>query len=92
MVREFGRTIRQNGSRGTDHGRGALTLLIGDSVRGQVIDGGDRWPGLEGNHLGWSTDFRDIFWEFLARHMGAGESEIRRAVPHFSPSPVGAIG
>ncbi len=41
---EFGRTVRENGTRGTDHGTGGLMLLAGGAVRGGRVHG--RWPGL----------------------------------------------
>ncbi|WP_261384521.1 DUF1501 domain-containing protein [Vannielia litorea] len=42
---EFGRTVRENGSRGTDHGTGGLMLMAGGALRGGKVYG--RWPGLE---------------------------------------------
>lgn len=45
---EFGRTVRENGSNGTDHGTGGVMLMTGGAVRGGKVFG--RWPGLgEGN-------------------------------------------
>ncbi|KAF0113023.1 MAG: hypothetical protein FD150_2173 [Rhodobacteraceae bacterium] len=41
---EFGRTVRQNGSGGTDHGTGGAMLVAGGAVRGGAVHG--RWPGL----------------------------------------------
>ncbi|ATX67065.1 DUF1501 domain-containing protein [Roseinatronobacter bogoriensis] len=41
---EFGRTLRENGSRGTDHGTGGAMLLAGGAIRGGRMIGG--WPGL----------------------------------------------
>ncbi|AMY68415.1 DUF1501 domain-containing protein [Frigidibacter mobilis] len=41
---EFGRTVRENGSRGTDHGTGGAMLVAGGAVRGGRVHG--RWPGL----------------------------------------------
>lgn len=41
---EFGRTVRENGSRGTDHGTGGAMLLAGGAIRGGRVYG--RWPGL----------------------------------------------
>ena len=72
---EFGRTIAENGSRGTDHGRAtAMLVLGGDTWGGRVL--GD-WPTLapaarfEGRDLAVTTDFRDLFSEVLVRHLGA---------------------
>jgi uncharacterized protein (DUF1501 family) len=71
---EFGRTVRENGNTGTDHGHATAMLLLGGSVRGGRVAG--RWPGLaeeqrfEGRDLAVTTDFRDLFGEVLARHLG----------------------
>lgn len=71
---EFGRTVRENGGRGTDHGRGTTMLALGGAVRGGRIVG--RWPGLdrerlvEGRDLAVTTDFRDLFAEVAIRHLG----------------------
>lgn len=75
---EFGRTLAENGSRGTDHGHGNLNMVLGGRVRGGRIYG--RWPGLapeqrfEGRDLAVTTDFRDVFAEVMQRHMGCGAS------------------
>ncbi len=72
---EFGRTARENGSRGTDHGHGNAMLILGNSVRGGKVFGD--WKGLtndhlnEGRDLAVTTDFRDVFAEVAAKHLGA---------------------
>ncbi len=72
---EFGRTVRENGNRGTDHGHGGLSLVIGGGVRGAAVRG--RWPGLksadlhEGRDVPLTTDFRDLLAEVLSAHLGA---------------------
>jgi uncharacterized protein (DUF1501 family) len=71
---EFGRTIRENGSSGTDHGHATAMLVLGGTVRGGRVAG--RWPGLdpaaryENRDLAVTTDFRDLFAEILVRHLG----------------------
>lgn len=71
---EFGRTVRENGNGGTDHGHGTSMLVMGGSVRGTRVAG--RWPGLdpaarfEGRDVAVTTDFRDLFGEVLTRHLG----------------------
>ncbi|MEM7319337.1 MAG: DUF1501 domain-containing protein [Pseudomonadota bacterium] len=52
---EFGRTVRENGTRGTDHGTGGAMIYAGGMVRGRQIAG--RWPGLEESDL---LDRRDL--------------------------------
>lgn len=72
---EFGRTVRENGTGGTDHGHGTAMLVLGGTVAGRQVAG--KWPGLaqearyEGRDLAVTTDFRDLFGEILTRHLGA---------------------
>lgn len=51
---EFGRTARQNGSKGTDHGTGGLAIIAGGAVRGGKVFG--KWPGLREDQLFESRD------------------------------------
>ena len=87
---EFGRTVAENGSRGTDHGHGNAMLAIGGNVRGGIY--GD-WPGLgedqrhEGRDLAITTDFRDVFGEIVMRHLGADESAGAKVFPRFGVRP-----
>jgi uncharacterized protein (DUF1501 family) len=70
---EFGRTVNENGSRGTDHGHATAMLVLGGGVRGGRVYG--RWPGLapeqrfEGRDLAVTTDFRTLFHEVTTRHL-----------------------
>ena len=72
---EFGRTVKENGNRGTDHGHANAMFVLGNSVLGGKVYG--RWPGLkndqlfEGRDLALTTDFRDVFGEIAERHLGA---------------------
>jgi uncharacterized protein (DUF1501 family) len=71
---EFGRTARENGNRGTDHGHANCMFVMGGSVRGGRVYG--RWPGLnegqlnESRDLALTTDFRAVLGEILHQHMG----------------------
>jgi uncharacterized protein (DUF1501 family) len=71
---EFGRTVAENGNRGTDHGHATAMLVLGGGVRGGRVYG--RWPGLaphqrfEGRDLAVTTDFRTLFTEVATRHLG----------------------
>ena len=70
---EFGRTVAENGNRGTDHGHATAMLALGGAVRGGRVYG--RWPGLapeqrfEGRDLSVTTDFRTLFHEVATRHL-----------------------
>ena len=71
---EFGRTAKENGNRGTDHGHANAMFVLGNSVHGGKVYG--QWPGLkseqlnEGRDLALTTDFRDVFGETAQRHLG----------------------
>ncbi|MDQ2856907.1 MAG: DUF1501 domain-containing protein [Acidobacteriota bacterium] len=71
---EFGRTVRENGNRGTDHGHANAMFVVGNGVRGGKVYG--QWPGLksdqlyEGRDLNLTNDFRDVFAEIAKRHLG----------------------
>jgi uncharacterized protein (DUF1501 family) len=86
---EFGRAVRENGNRGTDHGHGNAMMAIGGSVRGGKVYG--RWPGLsieqryERRDLAITTDFRDVFSEVVVRHMGVRDA--RPIFPGYDVSP-----
>ena len=70
---EFGRTVAENGNRGTDHGHGNAMIALGAGVKGGKVYG--KWPGLEveqrwqGRDLAITTDFRDVFAEVVTRHL-----------------------
>ena len=72
---EFGRTARENGNAGTDHGKANVMFLMGGPVKGGKVYGD--WPGLareqlnEDRDLAMTTDFRDVFAEVVVRHLGA---------------------
>jgi uncharacterized protein (DUF1501 family) len=86
---EFGRTARENGTRGTDHGHASVSFVLGGPVRGGRVLG--RWPGLrpdalhEGRDLAVTTDFRDLVAELAARHLGVGDLSL--VLPGFAPDP-----
>jgi uncharacterized protein (DUF1501 family) len=84
---EFGRTVRQNGTLGTDHGHANAMFVIGGAVRGGKVYG--QWPGLkdeqlyEGRDLALTTDFRDVFGEVASRHLGA--VDLKKVFPGYTP-------
>jgi uncharacterized protein (DUF1501 family) len=88
-ISEFGRTIGENGNSGTDHGHATAMLVLGGPVNGGKVLG--RWPGLdpasrcEGRDVAVTTDFRDLFGEILARHLGT--RDLAAVFPGFSPNP-----
>ncbi|HUL74845.1 MAG TPA: DUF1501 domain-containing protein [Vicinamibacterales bacterium] len=72
---EFGRAVNENGNRGTDHGHGNAMMIFGGPVKGGKVYG--KWPGLavdqrwEGRDLAITTDFRNVFADLVAGHLGA---------------------
>ena len=91
---EFGRTARENGNRGTDHGHANVMFVLGGRVRGGKVYG--RWPGLapellyEGRDLDLTTDYRSVCGELIARHLG--QKDLTKIFPGFrSSSPLGLI-
>jgi uncharacterized protein (DUF1501 family) len=86
---EFGRTVAENGSGGTDHGHANCMFVYGGRVKGGRIFG--RWPGLDPDQL-WqrrdlevTTDFRAILSELVRGHLGT--DDLGQVFPGF-PEPV----
>nr|HRC84018.1 DUF1501 domain-containing protein [Thermoanaerobaculia bacterium] len=75
---EFGRTVAENGSGGTDHGHGSCLFLLGARVAGGKVHGKleslDRGALFEGRDLPVTTDFRAVFTEVARRHLGVANS------------------
>ncbi len=86
---EFGRTARENGNRGTDHGHANVMFVLGGPVRGGRVYG--RWPGLdpsqlnEGRDLALTTDFRRVLGEAVSRHLG--NPHLNGVFPGFDNQP-----
>ena len=84
VATEFGRTVRINGTEGTDHGTGTIALLAGGAIRGgRVIT---NWPSLrpaslyEGRDLAPTTDLRVVIKGVLADHLGLSERVLAETV------------
>jgi uncharacterized protein (DUF1501 family) len=86
---EFGRTARENGNRGTDHGHANVMFVVGGPVKGGKVYG--RWPGLdqsqlyEGRDLALTTDFRQVIGEAVYRHLG--NKALDQVFPAFANQP-----
>ncbi|HEX8912198.1 MAG TPA: DUF1501 domain-containing protein [Humisphaera sp.] len=82
---EFGRAVRQNGTRGTDHGHASAFLAFGGGVKGGKVYGD--WPTLapeklfEDRDLAVTTDFRDVFAEACVRHLGIDAANLPKVFP-----------
>ncbi len=86
---EFGRTARENGNRGTDHGHANVMFVLGGPVRGRHVHG--RWPGLDpaqlndGRDLALTTDFRRVVGEAVSHHLG--NTQLNTVFPGFDNAP-----
>jgi len=84
VATEFGRTVRPNGTGGTDHGTGSAAFLLGGRVAGGRVVA--KWPGLsesalyENRDLAPTTDMRALFKAALIDHLGVPEGDVTRRV------------
>jgi uncharacterized protein (DUF1501 family) len=85
VLSEFGRTVRENGDRGTDHGHGNVIWVLGGRVRGGHVYGD--WPGLgpaqlyQRRDLAVTTDFRAALAAILGRHMRLADRQLDTVFP-----------
>src|SRR5579872_1709161 len=90
---EFGRTARENGNRGTDHGHANCMFLMGGMIAGGKVHG--QWPGLqreqlyENRDLALTSDFRDVLGELVARHLG--NSNPQNVFPRYNAKFLGVV-
>jgi uncharacterized protein (DUF1501 family) len=91
---EFGRTAKENGNRGTDHGHANCMFVMGGDVEGGRVYGA--WPGLaehqlnEGRDLALTTDFRLVVGEILNKHSGV--ADLNAVFPGFENDPRRFVG
>jgi uncharacterized protein (DUF1501 family) len=91
---EFGRTAKENGNRGTDHGHANCMFVMGGDVKGGKVYG--RWPGLsdhqlnQGRDLALTTDFRLVVGEILTRHLAV--TDLKAVFPGFDADPGKFVG
>jgi len=95
---EFGRTVKQNGNNGTDHGHGNVAWVMGGAVRGGKVY--TRWPGLaqnqlwQGRDLAVTTDFRSTIGAVIAGQFGTPDSTLQQIIPNYVRDPMlnGIVG
>ena len=91
---EFGRTARQNGTGGTDHGHANVMFVLGGAVKGGKVYG--KWPGVEteqlneGRDLAVTTDFRTVLGEAAYKTLGSRNLDI--VFPGANVQPAGFVG
>ncbi len=85
VMSEFGRTVRENGNRGTDHGHGNVMWVLGGPVAGGKVYGD--WQGLgdaqlhEGRDLPVTTDFRVVLAQLAERHLRLPDRQLQQLFP-----------
>lgn len=95
VMSEFGREAGENGSAGTDHGKGGLMMLFGGGVQGGQFHGA--WPGVGANDLDSgrfvapANDYRNVLGEVLVDHLGTPVSDLSAIFPGHGYSPLGVI-
>jgi uncharacterized protein (DUF1501 family) len=88
VISEFGRTVKENGNRGTDHGHGNVIWLLGGGVAGGRIYG--QWPTLnpdrlyQGRDLAVSTDFRAVMSGLFQRSFGIERAQLSQIFPGYT--------
>ena len=87
VMSEFGRTVKENGNKGTDHGHGNVMWLLGGKVRGKKVYG--EWRGLqesalhENRDLPVATDFRQPIASVLQNRLGLNDNSLGRVFPEY---------
>lgn len=95
VLSEFGRTVRQNGNGGTDHGHGNVIWLMGGAAHGGRVHG--EWPGLEdralhdGRDLAITSDFRSVLSEIAAQHLRLNDRQLADLFPD-APATLSRLG
>jgi uncharacterized protein (DUF1501 family) len=91
VMSEFGRTARENGTGGTDHGHGNVMWVMGGKVSGGRVYGD--WQGLEdaalneGRDLPVTTDFRSVLAQIAERHLLLTDKELGQVFPAMPQKP-----
>jgi uncharacterized protein (DUF1501 family) len=86
---EFGRTVRENGNRGTDHGHANCMFVMGGPIKGGRVY--SRWPGMseaqlyQGRDLAVTTDYRTVLGEIISKHLG--DRNLKTVFPGYANDP-----
>ena len=90
---EFGRTVKQNGTGGTDHGRASCNFILGNHVNGGLVHGKVEPLAVEnledGRDLAVTTDFRSVFSEVAERHLQIADTPL--LFPGFEGHGIGVM-
>jgi uncharacterized protein (DUF1501 family) len=95
---EFGRTVRQNASGGTDHGKASVWFVLGGGVKGGLYHGAAGFPSSlvdanldSGRYIRPTVEFRDLFSDVLVGHFGVNTTELNNVFPGHVHVPVGVF-
>lgn len=89
VMSEFGRTVSENGNKGTDHGHGNVMWLLGGAIKGGNLYG--NWTGLseanlhEKRDLPVTTDFREAISSILTQHLHLNSQQLALVLPNYQP-------
>jgi uncharacterized protein (DUF1501 family) len=89
VISEFGRTFRENGNRGTDHGHGSVYWVLGGGIKGQRIVG--EQVGVDERHLFQNrdypvlTDYRSLLGGLFQRMYGLDQNGLQRVFGSVKP-------
>ncbi len=90
---EFGRTVKQNGTNGTDHGRGSCNFILGNHVNGGIVHGTVKELSVnnleDGRDLAVTTDFRHVFSEVANTHLNIVGGSV--LFPDFKANSIGVM-
>ncbi|MBC8985617.1 DUF1501 domain-containing protein [Pedobacter sp. N36a] len=90
---EFGRTVKQNGTGGTDHGRASCNFILGNGVNGGLVHGNVQPMAIEnledGRDLAVTTDFRSVFSEVADKHLNLHNDKL--LFPDWEGSKIGVM-
>jgi uncharacterized protein (DUF1501 family) len=88
---EFGRTSKENGSRGTDHAEATAMFVAGGGVKGGVYNcdkntwkNGDMFSTNNERYLLRKTDFRSVFGEIFTDHFGNSQKQLNQVIPTYT--------
>ncbi|GMV46142.1 MAG: hypothetical protein AMXMBFR66_15400 [Pseudomonadota bacterium] len=89
VISEFGRTFRQNGNRGTDHGHGTVYWVLGGSVRGGRIAGEqvrvERATLFQDRDLPVLNEYRAVLAGLFRRQFGLGGAQLDQVFGGVAP-------
>ena len=95
VLSEFGRTFRENGNRGTDHGHGSVYWVLGGAVKGQRVVG-EQVRVSQGNlfqdrDYPVLNEYRELLGGLFARAYGLDGAQLARVFPSVSPKDVALL-